>query len=70
MDSFDVEEVATQLINRKSLKIKIIDATHGFVDPFSISYDEFSAQYFNELCHQFLAEVADSFGNSPSANNT
>lgn len=57
-DSFDVDYLAGQLQGKDSLTVRIFDAAHGFLDPFSPHYDKIQADSAAAAILEFLSETS------------
>ena len=57
-DSFDVEAIREQLQNRENIIIEILEASHGFIDAFSKSYNRSKGKKFDQRRKSFLADCS------------
>lgn len=53
-DSFDVAETANKLQYTKNLSLLVFDASHGFLDPYSKSYDDFQRKKAEIVITRFI----------------
>ena len=58
-DSFDVAVNRIPLESKFNTAIEIVEASHGFVDPYSQSYSHPAAERFNQLRKAFLTHCAN-----------
>lgn len=54
-DSFDVEQAAEQLAGKANLELHILEAGHGFMDPYSEAFNSGKTQTAKRYIRQFLA---------------
>ncbi len=54
-DSFDVEALRVKLQNRDNVAVKILEASHGFLDVFSKNYSRGETKIFDQLRKAFFS---------------